>query len=268
MRARLLKPSFFKNETLAKLPYRYRLGFAGLWTLADREGRLEYRPERIKAEIFPFDDEVNGDDIRAMIQALKTAGFITVYGNHQLQIRSNQVGSDQISYRSGHKSLSTRARYIAINTFSLHQSPHHREPASRLPAPPLGRFTPRAQVQAQPPARPGHSPGRGPTVLDPVTGDPVTGIKSSGADAPPGKSSGADAPRQAHRTADDPTNNVSVITKLAHEAITVVGPTSPDLSETVKGLCALHDIAYNSGVVTQAIQSALVQRQQPRKAQG
>jgi len=32
-----------------------RLLYPGLWMLADREGRLEDRPLRIKAEILPYD---------------------------------------------------------------------------------------------------------------------------------------------------------------------------------------------------------------------
>ena len=42
-RARLLKPGFFTNEDLCELPAFGRLLFAGLWTIADREGRLEDR---------------------------------------------------------------------------------------------------------------------------------------------------------------------------------------------------------------------------------
>ena len=52
-RARNIKPAFFKNETLVELPVETRLLFIGLWTLADREGRLEDRPKRIKMEIYP-----------------------------------------------------------------------------------------------------------------------------------------------------------------------------------------------------------------------
>ena len=47
-RARNIKPGFFKNEFLAEMPCEVRLLFIGLWTLADREGRLEDRPKRIK----------------------------------------------------------------------------------------------------------------------------------------------------------------------------------------------------------------------------
>ena len=55
-RARNIKPAFFMNEDLVELPFQDRLLFIGLWTLADREGRLEDRPKRIKMEIFPAGD--------------------------------------------------------------------------------------------------------------------------------------------------------------------------------------------------------------------
>ena len=55
-RMRNIKPDFFKDEDLSYLPFEARIIFAGLLCLADREGRLEYRPKRIKVEIMPFDD--------------------------------------------------------------------------------------------------------------------------------------------------------------------------------------------------------------------
>jgi hypothetical protein len=74
-RTRILKPGFFKNEHLADLPFETRLCFAGLWTLADREGRLEDRPKRIKSELFPYDDM----NIEASLDALADAGFVQRY---------------------------------------------------------------------------------------------------------------------------------------------------------------------------------------------
>ena len=50
-RARNIKPGFFDNETLGELPALTRLLFIGLWCLADREGRLQDRPKRIKKEL-------------------------------------------------------------------------------------------------------------------------------------------------------------------------------------------------------------------------
>ena len=50
-RARNIKPGFFKNEDLAECSPWARLCFAGLWTLADREGRLEDRANVIQDEL-------------------------------------------------------------------------------------------------------------------------------------------------------------------------------------------------------------------------
>lgn len=111
-RARLLKPGFFTNEVLAELPFEGRLLFAGLWTLADREGRLEERAGRIKAAVFPFD----GVDVQSLLVALETKGFIE-------------------RYRSGAMPL------IQIAKFTDHQTPHRREPASTLQPPPTTAFS-------------------------------------------------------------------------------------------------------------------------------
>lgn len=105
-RARLLKPGFFTNEHLAELPFEGRLLFAGLWTLADREGRLEDRPARIKAAVFPFE----AVDVAGLLAALEAKGFIERYSGNAMAL-------------------------IQIAKFLDHQTPHHREPASTLPAP-------------------------------------------------------------------------------------------------------------------------------------
>lgn len=103
-RTRLIKPDFFHDEDLAELPFEARLLFAGLWTIADREGRLEDRPKRIKAQVFPYDD-LNVD---YLLQRLASAGFISRYSVDGLDV-------------------------VQVRTFVKHQNPHHREPASVLP---------------------------------------------------------------------------------------------------------------------------------------
>lgn len=112
-RARLLKPDFWKNEELAVLPFEARLLFQGLWNLSDREGRLEDRPLRIKADIFPY-DSVNVDELLSML-----AGAFDVNGE-PLLIRYTAQGK----------------AYIQITKFLKHQSPHQNEPKSTIPAPP------------------------------------------------------------------------------------------------------------------------------------
>ena len=108
-RARNVKPGFFKNERLVELPFATRLLFIGLWTLADREGRLEDRPKRIKMEIFPADD-VN---IEAALQALHGADLIQRY---------------RVDF----------AQFIQVVNFAKHQKPHPREAESTIPPPSQG----------------------------------------------------------------------------------------------------------------------------------
>jgi hypothetical protein len=134
MRARLLKPGFFKNEELAHLDPYGRLLYAGLWLLADKVGRLEDRPARLRVELFPYDAIMDDVAVDALLSDLATAGFIQRY-------------EDQGRH------------YIAIPTFLDHQKPHPRETPSRLPAPSasdvqqtIGRFT-----QGQPKVYPRHS---------------------------------------------------------------------------------------------------------------
>lgn len=103
-RARTIKPGFFSNEHIAELAPLAQLLFIGLWCLADREGRLEDRPKRIKAGLFPY-TEVNMD---GMLRALATAKFIERY----------EVAGTGI---------------IQIVNFSKHQSPHPKETPSSLP---------------------------------------------------------------------------------------------------------------------------------------
>lgn len=106
-RARNLKPGFFKNEDLAECCFEARLCFAGLWTLADREGRLEDRPKRIKGELFAFDSL----DVEPLLAELARHRFILRY-----------IAADGRAL-------------IQVLKFLDHQNPHHREPPSDLPPP-------------------------------------------------------------------------------------------------------------------------------------
>jgi hypothetical protein len=106
MRARNIKPGFFTNETLADLPHQTRLFFIGLWCAADRDGRLEDRPRKIKALIFPYEDA----DVDGMLDDLQRTGFV---------IRYSVDSCD----------------YIQVVNFNKHQTPHIKEKASTIPAP-------------------------------------------------------------------------------------------------------------------------------------
>ena len=105
-RSRNIKPGFFVNEYLVELPFETRLLFAGLWTLADREDRLEDRPKKIKMAIFPADDV----DVNQSLQQLHDAGLIVRY-------------------------VVENKGYIEVVKFGQHQNPHVKEAASVIPAP-------------------------------------------------------------------------------------------------------------------------------------
>lgn len=108
-RARNIKPSFFKNELLGQADPLLSLLFVSLWTLADREGRLEDRPLRIKAETFPYREVSN---FNGYLTELEQHGFIERY----------KVGDLAI---------------IQIVNFRKHQAPHNTEKQSELPCKPV-----------------------------------------------------------------------------------------------------------------------------------
>lgn len=108
-RARNIKPGFFKNEILGVADPLYSLLFEGLWVLADRAGRLEDRPLRIKGEVFPYRE---GMDMDAMLNWLQSNGFIQRY-------------------------TANGKKCILVLEFVKHQNPHKNETESELPAPDL-----------------------------------------------------------------------------------------------------------------------------------
>lgn len=105
MRARNIKPGFFKNEILGQADPVLSLLFAGLWCLADKAGRLEDRPLRIRAELFPYRD---GLDINRYLTELERLGFIQRYVVNEITV-------------------------IQVLKFEDHQHPHHTERESELP---------------------------------------------------------------------------------------------------------------------------------------
>lgn len=102
-RARNIKPGFYKNEDLAECSIWARFIFPGLWMMADRDGRLEDRPKRIKAELLPFDAQ----EVEPLLVELVEKRFIIRYEAGGLKI-------------------------IQISKFYEHQSPHYSEKASVL----------------------------------------------------------------------------------------------------------------------------------------
>lgn len=109
-RIRYLKPDFFKDEDIKELPFEARLFYQGLWVQADREGRGEDRPERLKIEIMPY-DEVDAEKIMQLLACPKKNGkrpFIVRY----------EIDGE---------------KYYQIINWQKHQKPHKTERDSDIP---------------------------------------------------------------------------------------------------------------------------------------
>lgn len=104
-RIRTIKPEFFLDDDVAKLHPLTRILFVGLWCLADKSGRLEDKPQRIKVQILPYDKH----DIDAELSVLAKNGLIIRYT------------------AEGHK-------YIQVSTFEKHQRVHGTERESIIPS--------------------------------------------------------------------------------------------------------------------------------------
>ncbi|MEC9345507.1 MAG: hypothetical protein VYB54_04720 [Pseudomonadota bacterium] len=109
-RIRTIKPDFFRHEGLFDLEQEtglpVRLAFAGLWTVADKKGRFEWRPRRIKTEVMPYDDV----DFSRVLDALATRGYVVRYSVDGVE-------------------------YAYIPSWERHQAINNRERDSDLPSP-------------------------------------------------------------------------------------------------------------------------------------
>lgn len=105
-RIRTIKPGFFIDDVVGELTHLQRLIFIGLWTLADRDGRLEDKPLVIRAQLLPYE----AVDMNVELSAIAAKGMVRRY-------------------------VVAGKRYIEVTNFSKHQVPNHREPSSIFPGP-------------------------------------------------------------------------------------------------------------------------------------
>jgi len=112
-RIRTVKPDLFRHEGLfhleqeTKLPI--RVAWSGLFTVCDREGRFEWKPNVLKLDILPFDSV----DMERVLDALVTRGFL-------------------VKYACGNGPQ--RRFYGFLPTFKKHQVINNKEKPSSIPA--------------------------------------------------------------------------------------------------------------------------------------
>lgn len=132
-RIRSIKPEFFQHEALydaereSGLPL--RIAFAGLWTVADKAGRFEWRPRQLKLNVLPYDE----CDFSAVLSALESGGFVLRY-----------VVDGKL--------------YGCIPSWEKHQHINVREPSSSIPGP-----SSEGSAQVQAPNEAGASTGQVPS---------------------------------------------------------------------------------------------------------
>ncbi len=137
-RARNIKPGFYLNEQLAGCSIFARYIFPGLWMHADRAGRMEDRPLRLKASLLPYDNA----DLNELLNELERAELI---------VRYEVDGS----------------KFIQVVSFEKHQNPHVREPDSTIPAPDKPGAKP-VQAPAEHDSGPAESPSLNPESSSPI----------------------------------------------------------------------------------------------------
>lgn len=125
-RIRSIKPEIHTDEELWDAEQETRLplfrAFVGLWNYADREGRFEWRPRRLKAYILPHWE----GDFSRVLDALTTRGWLVKY---TCQTKKSPP-------QNGAPGDPSEKLYGAVRNFRKHQQINGKELPSSLPAPP------------------------------------------------------------------------------------------------------------------------------------
>lgn len=108
-RIRTIKPEFWEDEKLAKLPVYARLLFIGTWNFADDNGALLANPVLMKSHIFPYED-IGISTISEWIDMLVGNGML---------IRTTYNGKD----------------YLVIRKFLIHQKINRKSIRINIPLP-------------------------------------------------------------------------------------------------------------------------------------
>ena len=108
-RIRTIKPEFWEDEKLAKLPIHARLLFIGTWNFADDNGALLANSVLMKSHIFPYED-IGISTISEWIDILVENGML---------IRTTYNGKD----------------YLVIRKFLIHQKINRKSLRINIPLP-------------------------------------------------------------------------------------------------------------------------------------
>lgn len=75
-RIRTIKPEFWEDEKIGKLPIPCRLFFIGCWNFADDFGVIKGNATLLKSQIFPYDENLRVSEIKKWIDSLVDARML------------------------------------------------------------------------------------------------------------------------------------------------------------------------------------------------
>jgi hypothetical protein len=109
-RIRSIKPDCWQDAALGRVSRDARLLFVGLITQADDGGRMPGDPRLLKAQVFPYDDNLAPSEIDAWLDELEQQGLVRCYA-------------------------ASEDRFVALPGWETNQKISHPTP-SKLPPPP------------------------------------------------------------------------------------------------------------------------------------
>lgn len=75
-RIRTIKPEFWEDEKIGKMPIPCRLFFIGCWNFADDFGVIKGNAALLKSQIFPYDENLRVSEIKKWIDSLVDARML------------------------------------------------------------------------------------------------------------------------------------------------------------------------------------------------
>ena len=75
-RIRTIKPEFWEDEKIGKLPIPCRLFFIGCWNFADDYGVIKANATLLKSQIFPYDENLRTSEVKKWLDALVNARML------------------------------------------------------------------------------------------------------------------------------------------------------------------------------------------------
>lgn len=75
-RIRTIKPEFWEDEKIGKIPIPCRLFFIGCWNFADDFGVIKGNAALLKSQIFPYDENLRVSEIKKWIDSLVDARML------------------------------------------------------------------------------------------------------------------------------------------------------------------------------------------------